>query len=546
MLDEAGKTRNIGTMNSLHHVLVVAREDAAVAGLQERHEGFALFHSHTAAHLHPPPDLAFALVERALVPPAGLPAWALELPVVVVGACECSDPPAPALADAALILTEAIGDLDLQSILVATRTRQVDPLPEVALDQLLKRIDDFSRRVLALDSPVAIKHRLPLLLSNMLPFTGAALWDWHEDDFQVYCPARWDQATSRRAVERVREQLTPLAGRHTLPAAATLLSFERRGQPAEPGEVAHAVTATLGSSDGLLCVFRTSDEPFAECDTRALALAANLVSYAVRNARMFSSLETQTRKIIEKNRQLAAASRIKSNFMANTSHELKTPLHSILGLTELLGEFELPADGREMAVRIGANARRLQDLVTDILDFSRLEADEESVFAEPIDLDTFGRELLEGFSDLARVRGLELVGYNQATGVRFVTDREKLFRVATNLLSNALKFTPEGRIEARLAIVDGDLEIVVSDTGVGIPGAELERIFEQFHRVKGPLQQNTEGAGLGLAIAQRLTFLLGGDINVESELGSGSTFTVRVPPRRPARPEVPGALPELE
>jgi len=208
---------------------------------------------------------------------------------------------------------------------------------------------------------------------------------------------------------------------------------------------------------------------------------------------------------------------------------LKTPLHSILGLTELLVEADDDAELSRMAGRIAVNARRLLETVNDLLDYSQILSDRVEVFAESFNLRPFLHEMLNNVRDLAEVKGLTLSLEIDDDLGSVHTDREKLYRILINLLSNAIKFTPAGKV---LMLVNRQKETIqfhVTDTGIGIAKDQLTRIFEQFHRVRGPLHEAQEGTGLGLTIAQSLAHMLGGVIRVLSTPGVGSTFTLTLP-----------------
>jgi len=241
--------------------------------------------------------------------------------------------------------------------------------------------------------------------------------------------------------------------------------------------------------------------------------------------------------------ELEQASRHKSEFLANMSHELRTPLNAIIGFSELLQERmvgELNERQDEYVQDIVESGKHLLLLINDILDLSKVEAGRMD-----LDLDAFSvADLLENSLAMSRERagrqritlGLEVdadIGVIEA-------DERKVKQVIFNLLSNALKFTPEGgRIDTSARLVDGQLEVAVRDTGAGIAPADQERIFEEFQQASQPGAQKREGTGLGLALVKAYVELHGGSVSVESELGVGSTFTFRLPLRRPAGTEGP-------
>ncbi|MEX2247266.1 MAG: response regulator [Dehalococcoidia bacterium] len=257
------------------------------------------------------------------------------------------------------------------------------------------------------------------------------------------------------------------------------------------------------------------------------ALAANLNRMSGELGRLYQELEL--------------ASRHKSEFLANMSHELRTPLNAIIGFSEVLqaqmfGELNEKQD--EYVQDIVASGKHLLLLINDILDLSKVEAGRMELELGAVSV----AELLENSLAMSRERagrqrialGLEVdpnIGVIEA-------DELKVKQIIFNLLSNAVKFTPEGgRIDTSARLVHGELEVAVRDTGTGIAPDDQARIFEAFQQASQPGAQKREGTGLGLALVRKFVELHGGRIWVDSELGVGSTFTFRLPVRRPAETE---------
>jgi signal transduction histidine kinase len=233
------------------------------------------------------------------------------------------------------------------------------------------------------------------------------------------------------------------------------------------------------------------------------------------------------------NEQAERASRAKSEFLSNMTHELRTPLHGVLGYTQiLLREPGLDAGQRGGLVAIERCGQHLLTLINDILDMSRIEAGQMLVDEQPTDLAELLNDVHTIVAQRAAGKGLKLtLELAPDTPARILTDGLKLRQILLNLLGNAIKFTDRGRIT--LAVSRGgeqDLWFEVRDTGVGIAGEHLDSIFEAFHQVREG--QAVDGTGLGLAINQRLIKLLGGDaMQVESTPGHGSRFRFRLPCR---------------
>src|SRR5439155_1091057 len=230
--------------------------------------------------------------------------------------------------------------------------------------------------------------------------------------------------------------------------------------------------------------------------------------------------------------QLHIAERLKTELLANVSHEFRTPLNIIVGYIDLLREGTFgacPADARAVFEKVLANAAYLLDLVEEFLDLSKLEAGAMHVKPERMALTPFLRELAESFALIVNQPVAFLCDVPEDLPV-VIAEAAKLRVVIHNLLSNAAKFTREGRIQLTAAsLPDGRAAIRVTDTGPGIPPDQHEAIFEIFHQLR-PHDGETKGIGLGLALARRFTRMMGGDIAVESAPGPGR------PSRRSPRP----------
>jgi len=226
-------------------------------------------------------------------------------------------------------------------------------------------------------------------------------------------------------------------------------------------------------------------------------------------------------------------SRIKSEFVATISHELRSPLNVILGYVDLLleGAFgPLPAEQREPIERVETSANELRELITSTLDLSRIEAGSLQLEAEEVDVAEIVRRLGEETREVRQKPGLRF-SWQVASDLPVLrTDPLKLKVVLKNLIVNAIKFTDEGSVTVEVRRYEDGVEFAVVDTGVGIPAGALTRIFEAF-RQEGDGRGRRAGVGLGLYIVRRLVDLLGGTVRVESQAGQGSTFRVWIPRR---------------
>lgn len=240
-----------------------------------------------------------------------------------------------------------------------------------------------------------------------------------------------------------------------------------------------------------------------------------------------------------------AASRAKSEFLATVSHELRTPLNGILGFTQLLEDSELCEADREYVRFITTAGEALLGIISDLLDFSRIEAGrltlEYSTFAVPALL----QESLELIRPRAREKGLELkLSVDPSVGI-MRGDRCRLRQITLNLLSNAVKFTENGAVSLRCTpYVAGHIKVDVTDTGIGIPADKQDRLFQRFSQADSSTTRKFGGTGLGLAICKQLLEKMGGQIGLQSDPGHGSTFWFIIPVRPPESGQE--EVPELE
>jgi PAS domain S-box-containing protein len=237
--------------------------------------------------------------------------------------------------------------------------------------------------------------------------------------------------------------------------------------------------------------------------------------------------------LLQAQEEAERANRVKSQFLASMSHELRTPLNAILGFSELLsddttGRFD-EATRRRFLDQIHSSGEHLLQLINDILDLSKVEAGQMDLQLQPVELRSLIDEARATVEPLAQSKAIAL---NAEPGpeLHLIADAAKVKQMLLNLLSNAIKFTPDGgSILIRGRQVDSWVEIAVSDTGIGIAAEDLGRLFTEFQQLDAGPGRHQEGTGLGLALTRRFAELHGGQVNVESAVGTGSTFTLRLP-----------------
>jgi signal transduction histidine kinase len=279
---------------------------------------------------------------------------------------------------------------------------------------------------------------------------------------------------------------------------------------------------------GGLVVSRKGAGEFPAAVVHLLRTFATQSALAIQNARLFREVE-------DKSRQLEVATRHKSEFLANMSHELRTPLNAVIGFSEVLLERmfgEVNAKQEEYLGDILDSGRHLLSLINDILDLSKIEAGR-------MELETVGFDLpraIDNALTLVRERASShAIGLSASVSAglgEFRGDERKIKQVLLNLLSNAIKFTPEGgQVALRAEPVDGQVEISVTDTGIGIAPEDQDAVFEEFRQLGTDYAMKREGTGLGLTLSRRFVELHGGRIWLKSALGQGSTFTFTLPVR---------------
>jgi two-component system cell cycle sensor histidine kinase PleC len=244
-------------------------------------------------------------------------------------------------------------------------------------------------------------------------------------------------------------------------------------------------------------------------------------------------LAVMAQKYSEEKTRAEAASRAKSEFMANMSHELRTPLNAIIGFSDMMQQGTFGPLGhdkyREYCSDICESGRHLLDVINDILDMARLEAGRIELNLELVDLDSLINDAIRLVSGRADEK-LIVIEHTSTAGLQLHADRRAIKQIALNLLSNAVKFTPKGgkvRVQGRL--VDGDVQLCIEDTGIGIPKDMIARLAKPFVQVENQYTKHHKGSGLGLAISRSLAELHGGSLRISSNDGQGTAVILRFP-----------------
>ena len=241
-------------------------------------------------------------------------------------------------------------------------------------------------------------------------------------------------------------------------------------------------------------------------------------------------VKTEELKILRE--QAQNASKAKSDFLANMSHELRTPLNAILGYSEMLTE-DAEDDGLETyaadLAKIQSSGEHLLTLINDILDLSKIEAGKMELHVEEFEFEKHLNQIEATAKPLVEKNGNKFILENNVSLKNLKNDQTKLRQILFNMLSNAAKFTKEGTVILSISAIENDIKFAVSDTGIGMNEEQLGKVFDEFTQAEASTAKDYGGTGLGLPISKKMTELMGGKMEVESEEGKGTTFSITIP-----------------
>lgn len=247
-----------------------------------------------------------------------------------------------------------------------------------------------------------------------------------------------------------------------------------------------------------------------------------------------SGLESEIKEMFEKAKSdiehLERLQRMRSQFLANVSHELRTPIFAIQGFIETLlnGAIDDPKVNRNFLEKANHHTVNLSNLLNDLIDISMIESGEMRMSYRYFDINTFIKTIVDEFIPLAEEKNIKLIFNSAEDGLQVFGDKEKLRQVFVNLLQNAIKYTEVGTVEILTEIEKKFVNIIIRDTGIGIPEEDIDRIFERFYRVDKARSKAVGGTGLGLAIVKHIIEAHNSRILVQSKLGEGSQFSFRL------------------
>lgn len=463
-----------------------------------------------------------------------VPLYCQAEPVAVMALHQCGSP--RVWQDDEIQLVVMVADQAALAISQARAYEQVHSL--AARMELVNTITAAIRSSL---DPQEIFAAITQQLGEALEVDGCALSLWREDDEFVQCVGLYDGAESRVLnsdltggnPQQLPQSMVPIAGNpvllQLLRTQQPVVIHDLSQQPEMNGfdlplrSPARALLVVPLLSDGNIIgsiTLRQTGRPRywqpSEIDL-AQAVAAQ-AAIAVQHARLYQKTRQQAERLLELDRQ-------KTEFFQNVSHEFRTPLTLMIGPLEssVNRQGDLPYDQAAIALR---NSRRLLRLVNQLLDIQRLDAGRMQASFRPCNILEFAHQIVETFRPYCEKKGLNLVTQFAPCPTVYL-DPERFDKVLYNLLSNAMKFTPSGgTITVRVETAGDHLRIQVIDSGIGIAPEQIPHLFERFRQAEGSVNRSYEGSGLGLALVKELVSLHGGQVNVESVYGRGSTFTV--------------------
>lgn len=329
---------------------------------------------------------------------------------------------------------------------------------------------------------------------------------------------------------------------------------EKTGFPVKPGHIENFEFTLIDNKSAIVDIY-ISEIIWEECDAYLAYLIDNSSSIIAANIETAQTLEIEKKATrLEKseraltylledvneirdsleiaNLKLKDLDKLKSMFIASMSHELRTPLNSIIGFSGIIlqgMDGEINAQQEDHLGRVNRSAKHLLSLINDIIDLSKVEAGKIDILVDNVEINTIVNEAIDNIQFLADQKKLTIES-KVPSGIHLKTDRKRLYQCILNFVSNAVKFTESGTITITTQDNNEEMDIIVSDTGIGISDENQQKLFLPFSRIESHLRAKTLGTGLGLYLTKKLiTELLRGSVAVESQLGKGSKFTLKLP-----------------
>ena len=286
-----------------------------------------------------------------------------------------------------------------------------------------------------------------------------------------------------------------------------------------------------GNKGTLILTSRDENKKYNDEEIKFLIKLKKELEHGIFKVEKYQENQDELRRLQNQNNRLREQDRLRTNFINNISHELKTPLASILGFSKMLTTKNFPSEtAKEIVDQIQQSAQRLSALITDFLQINKIDTEGWLVHYEPCDIGELIKKSVEEFSSLNKNHKFSYFLSGNYPIIK--TDPKLVRQVLDNLISNAIKYSPDGGtiiVSLHLSQDKKELQVLVTDPGVGISNEEIPKIFNRFYRSNNPRVQNITGSGLGLAICKEIITALNGNIEVESELNKGSKFSFTLP-----------------
>ena len=421
-----------------------------------------------------------------------------------------------------------------------------------------------SAAMLEADLDTALRQ-ISEIAASTLEVDRASIWFYDDARSLIRCADLFEQGLRRHSAGAELTAADVPGYFHALATERSIAAHDAHGDPRtrefsssylQPLNIAAMLDAPIlsrGEMIGVIChehtgqprVWTPDEQNFAGSMADLVSLSLEIAQRrgaedALREALDGLELKVaeRTRDLAEANRSLQELDRLKSEFLATMSHELRTPLNSIIGFTGILRQGLAGPLNDEQKKQLGmvhTSGRHLLGLINDLLDLSRIESGRMEVAHEPFPLAGVVEEVVLSLKPLADQKGLRLETQLGDRPIEITGDRKRTFQILLNLANNAVKFTERGHVRIAARTAPDGVTVVVSDTGIGIRPEDMERLFEAFRQVDGSARRVYEGTGLGLHLCRKLATLLGGSISAESELGTGSKFTVTLPLQRTSK-----------
>lgn len=452
-------------------------------------------------------------------------------------------------------LKRSLEEMDEQAKLIVRTDIELNKIQE-ELDKKISGLYALQRLSRAISTTLEETQIFMSIRSSHLEDLGfergaAFLWNNKEGRFRLTLNIGYDEKEINLIIadlELKKEPYLKLIKQAKTISSLSLQDITHKENINKLFRVAHFVISPIllkeGDNGFLFVGTESTDTLLTEGYEELITILANQIGQALENARLFEKtwiaqqelerkVEERTKELSEALEEIKQVSKRKTDFISAVSHELRTPLTSIKGyaailLSEKLGQ--VPKAARERLDKINRHSDELTHLVNDLLDISRIESGKIIMKQEIQDLEDIVKAAIDLLAVQLKAKDIELDMYISKDTIQIKVDRSQIERAFINLIGNAIKFTPEkGKITIRTSLVDGFIQIDVSDTGIGIPPEAVNAIFDEFYRVDNPINQQVRGTGLGLSLVKHIVEAHKGKIWVKSKLGEGSTFSFTLP-----------------